>query len=77
MNIPSDELSALLKYQIAALKGMTESLGGHLAYVKPHGALYNTTAISEEEAKTVVEAISLCRVISLLYVLVLLVLFSH
>ena len=30
-----------LRYQISALKGMVESLGGRLHHVKPHGALYN------------------------------------
>ena len=57
IQIPSNELTALIKYQIAALKGMTESCGGKLTYVKPHGALYNTTATSETEAEAVIEAI--------------------
>ncbi len=30
-----------LRYQICAVKGMVESLGGRLNHVKPHGALYN------------------------------------
>lgn len=57
MDIAKDELCALIKYQIAALKGMTESCGGKLAYVKPHGALYNATASKREEAMAVIEAI--------------------
>ena len=40
MQIPADELRAIIKYQVAAVKGITESLGGQLTYVKPHGALY-------------------------------------
>ena len=48
MQIPLDELSALIKYQVAALKGMLESAGGHLAYVKPHGALYNSMVQNEK-----------------------------
>lgn len=51
------ELKAIIKYQIAALKGMTESLGGQLRYVKPHGALYNEAVRSEAEALTVIEAV--------------------
>lgn len=30
-----------LRYQISAVKGMVESLGGKLNHIKPHGALYN------------------------------------
>lgn len=50
-------LKAAVKYQLAALKGLTESLGGTLTYVKPHGALYNEMATNETEALTVIEAI--------------------
>jgi len=57
MQVPTDELSAILKYQIAAVKGMTESLGGKLAYVKPHGALYNTSADDEQVTECIVRAI--------------------
>lgn len=35
------ELLADIRYQICALKGMCESLGGQLSHVKAHGALYN------------------------------------
>lgn len=51
------ELKAYIKYQVAALKGMVESAGGTLNYVKPHGALYNEIAANESEAKTVIEGI--------------------
>ena len=51
------ELSSYIKYQVAALKGMVESAGGKLAYVKPHGALYNEIANNELEAQTVINAI--------------------
>ncbi|MCP4442913.1 MAG: LamB/YcsF family protein [Aureispira sp.] len=57
MTIPKAELKAIIKYQVAALKGMVESLGGSLSYVKPHGALYNQMAKNRAEAKTVIEAI--------------------
>ncbi len=53
----AEELSASIKFQVAALKGMVESAGGQLKYVKPHGALYNEMAINEKEASTVVKAI--------------------
>ena len=57
MQVPPNELKAILKYQIAAIKGMTESLGGQLVYVKPHGALYNTAASSREETAVIIDAI--------------------
>ncbi len=57
MQIPADELRAIIKYQIAAVKGMTESLGGKLAYVKPHGALYNMAADDAQVAQSIVQAI--------------------
>lgn len=57
ITMPSAELHAIVKYQIAALKGMVESEGGRLSYVKPHGALYNKAANDEKEAIAVIESI--------------------
>ena len=57
MQIPKNELRAIIKYQVAALKGLTESLGGRLVYVKPHGALYNTAASDVNETAIIIEAI--------------------
>lgn len=67
MNIPSDELEALLKYQISALKGMAEALGGNLHHVKAHGALYNTAAKNHSTAKSVMKALSAIDPSLLLY----------
>ena len=57
MQIPHEELKALIKYQIAALKGLVESLGSKVHYVKPHGALYNRMVQNADETKYVIEAI--------------------
>jgi len=57
MLLKNDELKSIIKYQIAALKSLTESLGGKLIYVKPHGALYNSIAEDMEEAKVVIQSI--------------------
>jgi UPF0271 protein len=57
MHVPADELKAIIRYQLAALIGMTNALGGKVHYVKPHGALYNTSAESETEALAIVESI--------------------
>jgi UPF0271 protein len=48
---------AQLRYQIAAVKGMVESLGAHLHHVKPHGALYNDMANDEELANSFVQLV--------------------
>ena len=55
--ISENELSSYIKYQVAALKGMVESKGGKLAYVKPHGALYNEISKNKEVATIVYKAI--------------------
>lgn len=57
IKMPATEIRSMLAYQIAALKGITESLGGKLVHVKPHGALYNDAVGSEEIANAVIEAV--------------------
>jgi 5-oxoprolinase (ATP-hydrolysing) subunit A len=53
MELPAPELRAMIRYQVAALNGMVENLGGRVAYVKPHGALYHTMLRDEKVAATV------------------------
>jgi len=55
--LSDEELKATVKYQISALKGMVESLGGELKYIKAHGALYNSIAHNEQEAETFLSAV--------------------
>lgn len=57
MDLSSEELKSCVLYQVSALKGMTESRGGSLHHVKPHGALYNYAAKDEATALGVVKAI--------------------
>ena len=57
MHIVPEELRGIVKYQVAALKSLTESLGGKLSYVKPHGALYNTAADHEKDAGAIAKAV--------------------
>jgi UPF0271 protein len=57
MSIQEEELVAIIKYQIAAVKGMVEAAGEQLVHVKPHGALYNLAARDMTTALAVVEAI--------------------
>ncbi|MFY0689673.1 MAG: LamB/YcsF family protein [Cyclobacteriaceae bacterium] len=58
MQLPEMEFSALLKYQISALKGMSESIGVQLHHVKPHGALYHDTALKGNLSEILCEVIA-------------------
>ncbi|MBK9254004.1 MAG: LamB/YcsF family protein [Saprospiraceae bacterium] len=57
MKIPKDELKSIIKYQICAIKAITESMGGILSHVKAHGALYNCASVNENEASAIVETV--------------------
>jgi len=57
MDLPAAELKAVVKYQVAAIKGVAESLGTSVVYVKPHGALYNLAADDESISLTLVKAV--------------------
>ena len=51
------ELRAETIYQIGALQAAARSVGASVAYVKPHGALYNRIAHDSTQASAVIEAI--------------------
>lgn len=57
MDVASEDLIADVIYQISALAGMAETVGTTVRYVKPHGALYNTIASDERQARDVIAAI--------------------
>lgn len=57
MKLGSEELKAVVRFQVSVVKGMTEALGGQLHHVKPHGALYNLAAKDEQTAQAIVEAV--------------------
>lgn len=57
MDVPAATLQAQVEYQIGALIGLTTAVGGEVAYVKPHGGLYNRIVHDEAQAKVVVDAI--------------------
>ncbi len=52
-----DELTADVLYQIGALEALCRVAGTRVAYVKPHGALYNAAVHHEGHAHAVVEAV--------------------
>jgi 5-oxoprolinase (ATP-hydrolysing) subunit A len=58
MDVPADELTAEVLYQIAALDGIARAEGGRASYVKPHGALYHRVARDPAQAAALVAAIS-------------------
>ncbi|UZN51407.1 LamB/YcsF family protein [Cupriavidus cauae] len=57
MDVASEDLIADVLYQISALAGMAATVGTAVRYVKPHGALYNTIASDERQARDVITAI--------------------
>lgn len=59
MDVPADELAAEVAYQIGALEVFARAAGGAVAYVKPHGALYNRTVADEEQAGAVIAGVRL------------------
>ena len=58
MNCSAAEITALVSYQIAALDGMAKTQGLELAYVKPHGALYNDMMASQPVRAAVMQALA-------------------
>ncbi|MBB1487418.1 5-oxoprolinase subunit PxpA [Oceanospirillum sediminis] len=52
------ELKAMVLYQIAAIDGMATTQGLELAYVKPHGAMYNDMMANDEVRATIMQAVA-------------------
>ncbi|MFD9395411.1 LamB/YcsF family protein [Streptomyces sp. NPDC060000] len=59
MDVPSGELAAEVAYQIGALEVFARAAGARVAYVKPHGALYNRVVHDETQAGAVIEGVLL------------------
>lgn len=57
VDIDSATLQAHVEYQLGALAGLASAVGGTVSYVKPHGALYNTIARDQRQARDVVAAV--------------------
>jgi 5-oxoprolinase (ATP-hydrolysing) subunit A len=57
IELSSEEIYLLVKKQIESLKKIAETAGGKLNHVKPHGALYNTSAKNEAVAKAIAKAV--------------------
>ena len=52
-----EEIYLLVKKQIETLNQIVKTAGGELNHVKPHGALYNTSAKNTEVAKAIAKAV--------------------
>ena len=57
MSLSSDEVEALVLYQIGALHAIANTEGVGLRHVKPHGALYNQAAKDKELAVVIAKAV--------------------
>ena len=57
MSLPPEQIYADVQYQIGALTAIVSSLGGRLAHVKPHGALYNQAEQDDALAQAIVHAV--------------------
>ncbi|WP_374928305.1 LamB/YcsF family protein [Kytococcus sedentarius] len=61
MDMAPDELTADVLYQVSALEGIARAAGTEVGYCKPHGALYNTIAKDEGQARATAEALAAFR----------------
>lgn len=59
IDVEPSRLTDEVIYQIAALDGFARVAGARVAYVKPHGALYNRIVHDSAQAAAVVEAVRL------------------
>lgn len=58
MDLPLEQVTDDVLYQIGALDSFARAAGTPVAYVKPHGALYNRIARDEEVARAVALALA-------------------
>jgi UPF0271 protein len=58
LDVPADRLQADIVYQLGATAAAAGAAGTRLAYVKPHGSLYNRAALDAGLAAVVVSAIT-------------------
>jgi len=57
MSLPTEEVEALVLYQIGALAAIAKAEGVELHHVKPHGALYNQAAKDSALANAIARAV--------------------
>lgn len=57
IDVPPEDLTADVVYQIGALSALAAAAGSAVSYVKPHGALYNAVVTHREQARAVIAAV--------------------
>ncbi|MET0475665.1 MAG: 5-oxoprolinase subunit PxpA [Mycobacterium sp.] len=57
IDMDAEDLTADVMYQIGALQALASAAGSRVAYVKPHGALYNTIMTDPGQAAAVAAAV--------------------
>ena len=57
IDVAPADLTAEVVYQIGALQALAHAGGSTVAYVKPHGALYNTIVTHREQARAVAQGV--------------------
>lgn len=57
IDVTPTDLVADIIYQIGALQALAKAAGSRVAYVKPHGALYNAIVSHRDQARAVAEAV--------------------
>lgn len=57
MQMPSEDLKAHLLYQFGAMQALCDDAGVEMAYVKPHGALYNQAAADDALAALIADTV--------------------
>jgi UPF0271 protein len=57
MNLPPEEVYAIVLYQVGALQAIARAEGGQVRHVKPHGALYNMAAKDARLAAAIAAAV--------------------
>jgi len=58
MKCSTEEIIAMVNYQVAAIDGVAKSLGIEISYVKPHGALYNDMMVNSQVRSAILTALS-------------------
>ena len=61
MELPMEEVRAIVLYQVGALDAFVRARGGRLWHVKAHGALYNRAARDAPLARAIAEAVRAYR----------------
>lgn len=57
LDMPADDLTDEIVRQILLLEQIARTVGGHVAYVKPHGALYNAIVFDDRQSEAVASAL--------------------